>query len=414
MTAASSASAGCEAAIVGAGPYGLAVAAHLKAQGVATRVFGEPLSFWRQHMPRRMKLRSPWGATSIADPDRALSLDAFCAMRGLPRIEPLPIETFLEYGEWVQLRAAPDLERRKISRIEAAGAGYRLLTEDGEAIPARRVVIAMGLENQQFRPAVFAEAPAALVSHTSDHDGLSRFSGQRVAVIGRGQSACESAALLAEAGAAPELICRGPIRWFGRGASTSRWSAAKARLAPILTPPSAVGRFPLNWLAEAPGLSHRMPASVRAAFSAASLRAGVAGWVWPRFAEVRVRSGVEIAAWAERGGAIELKFGSGAATFDHVLLATGYKIDIARLGVFERELLAAIAQREGSPILSRAFESSAPGLHFAGASAVASFGPLLRFIAGSGFAARAITRAFAPANRVARAKPDALAYDLAR
>src|SRR5271170_5952699 len=126
MNASSGTSFGCEAAVIGAGPYGLAAAAHLRARGVATRVFGEPLSFWRRHMPLGMKLRSPWSASSIADPAGALSLDAFVAARGLARIEPLPLETFLEYGDWLQPRVAPDLERKKIVRIEAAGRGFRL------------------------------------------------------------------------------------------------------------------------------------------------------------------------------------------------------------------------------------------------------------------------------------------------
>ncbi len=416
MIAASMAGQDCEAAVIGAGPYGLAVAAHLKPLGVAARVFGEPLSFWRRNMPKGMKLRSPWGATSIADPARALSLDAFVASRGLPRADPLPLETFLDYGDWLHPQAARDLDRRKIVRIEAAGAGYRLIAEDGEAITTRRVVIATGLANQQFRPEVFAGAPAALVTHTFDHDDLAKFRGKRVAVIGRGQSACESAALLAEAGAEPELICRGPIRWLGAGAPAAPLAAiAKAGLAPILTAPSAVGRFPLNWLVEAPGFIHGLPRSIREAVSAASLKAGAAGWLLPRFAPVRVRAGVEIATWAERGDRIELTLSEGSATFDHVLLATGYKIDIAKLGFWAPDLLGAIVQRDGSPVLTTGLESSASGLHFVGASAVSSFGPLLRFIAGGAFAARAVSRAIAPAGKLSHVGADGdLAYHLAR
>src|SRR5215472_17796598 len=67
----------CEVAVIGAGPYGLAVAAHLRAADISTRVFGRALSFWRENMPKGMRLRSPWIATQIADPDRRFSLDAF-------------------------------------------------------------------------------------------------------------------------------------------------------------------------------------------------------------------------------------------------------------------------------------------------------------------------------------------------
>jgi hypothetical protein len=171
----------------------------------------------------------------------------------------------------------------------------------------------------------------------------------------------------------------------------------------------------LNWFVEAPTIVHGLPHPLRAAVSATSLRAGAAGWLLPRFDDVRVTSGVEIAACAERGGKIELTFGQGSRTFDHVLLATGYKIDVARLDFLGPDLLAAIARRDGSPILSTGFESSVPGLHFVGASAVSSFGPLLRFIAGCDFAARAVTLAVAPAGKSSRAATDGdLAYDLAR
>src|SRR5436305_13116263 len=90
----------CEIAVIGAGPYGLSVAAHLKAGGVATHAFGEPMSFWRQNMPRDMKLRSPWRATNLSDPGRALSLDNYSRSEGVARVQPFPIGEFIGYGEW--------------------------------------------------------------------------------------------------------------------------------------------------------------------------------------------------------------------------------------------------------------------------------------------------------------------------
>jgi FAD-dependent urate hydroxylase len=406
----------CEAIVIGAGPFGLAVAAHLKAQGVATRVFGEPMSFWRNNMPQGMKLRSPWGATTIGNPTGKLSLDAFVDTNRLPRVEPLPIETFLDYGDWFQAQAAPDLDRRKIARVDAMGQGFHVVTTDGETFAARRVVVAMGLANQQFRPDVFRDAPPHLVTHTCDHVDLERFRGKRIAVVGRGQSACETAALLSEAGASAELICRGPIHWLGVNAKTALWKkAARMTLSPILTAPSAVGRFPLNWLAEAPGLSHGFSHDLRTRINAISLRAAAAGWLLPRFGGVRVVAGAEIRGWAAKGDGVEVKLDGSSETYDHIILATGYKIDIAKLGVLAPQTLAAIDCRNGSPKLSATFESSTPGLYFVGASAVSSFGPLLRFIAGSGFAARQVARAIAPTSQTSRAKTaSAFQYDLAR
>lgn len=182
----------CDAIVIGSGPYGLATAAHLKAQQIATHVFGRPMSFWRQNMPKGMRLRSPWGATTISDAEGALSLDAFVADQQIPPEEPLPLETFVDYGTWFQRRAVPDLDERVVDRIETAGAGFRAIMADGEAVHGRRVIIATGLAHQEFRPAAFANVPRALASHACEHDNLDVYRGKHVAVVGRGQSACES------------------------------------------------------------------------------------------------------------------------------------------------------------------------------------------------------------------------------
>ena len=181
----------CDVAVIGAGPYGLAVAAHLRAAKVKTRVFGDPMATWRAHMPRGMRLRTRWRASHIADPNHRFSLDAYAVQHAIPRRDDLPLEQFTRYGEWFQRQTVPDLDTRKVARIEDAGRGFCLVLEDGEALHAGRVVIATGLTGQDYRPAVFDGLPAALVSHTSEHTGFEKWRGKRVAVIGRGQSACE-------------------------------------------------------------------------------------------------------------------------------------------------------------------------------------------------------------------------------
>jgi cation diffusion facilitator CzcD-associated flavoprotein CzcO len=205
----------CEVAVIGAGPYGLAVAAHLRSAKISTRAFGGPMSFWREHMPRGMRLRSPWAATHIADPDKRFSLDVFAQQTALAPRDQLPIERFVQYGDWFARHAVPDLEPRRVLRVENAAPGFRLLLEDEEVVRARRVVVAMGLANQEFRPPQFAGSEPALVSHACEHAGLDKWSGKRVAVVGRGQSACESAALLRAAGSEVDLICRGEVRRIG-------------------------------------------------------------------------------------------------------------------------------------------------------------------------------------------------------
>ncbi len=384
----------CEVAMIGAGPYGLAATAHLRSAGVFTHAFGEAMAFWRANMPKGMRLRSAWHASHISDPERKLSLDAYARLQTTERRDNVPLADFVGYGEWFQARAVPDLDRRRVTRIDARGRGFSLLLEDGEQVQARRVVVATGLANQDFRPAPFAGMPAALVSHTSEHADLAHFRGLRVAVIGRGQSACESAVLLSEAGADVDLISRGPVHWVGSQrcadpvGSTPVWHPNK-----MLIAPSGVGPFPLNWLNEAPGLVHRLPSGLRRALIARSTRAGAAAWLIPRLNGVRLEPGRNVVGARLEADRIMLQLDNGSRAFEHVLLATGYKTDLARLGLFDASLLAAIAQSSGAPLLSAGFESSVPGMHFIGAAAIASFGALNRFVAGCGYAARAVTRA---------------------
>jgi len=336
-----------------------------------------------------MKLRSPWNATHIADPRGEFSLDAYVTRRGLRRSEPVPLDSFIDYGLWFQRSAVPDLDRRKVVRVESPGSGFRAMTADGAWIHADRVVVATGLATQTFRPPAFADVPAQFASHACDHSDLSVFSGRRVAVVGRGQSACESAVLLHEAGAEVDLICRSEVHWLGGSSRPGR--AALQWLSSRLASPSGVGPFPLNWLVEMPDAARLMPPGMRAQFNARCLRPGAAGWLRPRFGGVTVRAGEHIDSAAVTGDGIALKLRAGMVTFDHVLLGTGYQIDIEKLGILDADLVARVRCSDGAPRLGAGFESSVPGLHFVGASAVASYGPLMRFIAGTGFAARKLT-----------------------
>jgi len=383
----------CEVAVIGAGPYGLSLAAHLNSAGIDTRVLGRPMSFWREHMPAGMKLRSPWIATHIADPEKKFSLDAFADQVALAPQDQLPLERFVQYGDWFARQAVPDLDERKVLRVENAAPGFRLVLEDDEVVHARRVVVAMGLARQDFRPPQFVGLEPELVSHTCEHDRLDRWRGKRVAVVGRGQSACESAALLRQAGSEVDLIARGEVHWIGvapGGADHGRGWLWPLRA--LLQAPSAVGPFPWSWLNELPGIERLLPRDLRSWIGGRSLRPASTRWVMPGFEGVHVLAGRAIGNVSRQGTAVAVALGDGVRAYDHVLLGTGYRIDIAKLGILAPELLGKVARNGGSPVLAAGFESSVPGLHFVGASAVDSYGPLMRFIAGAGYAARGIAR----------------------
>jgi FAD-dependent urate hydroxylase len=397
----------CDVAIIGAGPYGLAAAAHLRASSVSVRVFGEAMSFWRRNMPTGMKLRSPWIATHIAEPLGRYRLDDYFGEMDLPLPELLPVENFIDYGTWFQERVAPDLDTRKVVRVGHRDRGFRIVLDDGENIFARRVVMATGLLHHEHRPAQFDGLPRSLVSHSCEHTDSVRFRGRRVAVIGRGQSACESAALLHEAGADVEIICRGHLAWNADpGTRSALRKGLRSFLGKALIPPSQVGSFPFSCLVEAPALIRHLSAGARDRLNERCLHPTAILWLRPRLRDVPLHEGTRILEARRDGDGIALTLDGGSRRLDHVLLATGYRISVDKMLILDPQLRNRIVRHGDSPVLSAGFESSVAGLHFIGASAVASFGPLLRFIAGAGFAARRIVQTVRGRSRSSRAAAD--------
>jgi hypothetical protein len=386
----------CEVAIVGAGPYGLAVAAHLRAAGVPIRIFGDAMSFWRHNMPTGMLLRSPWIATHIAEPSGRYLLDDYYREAGMTIPKLLPVENFIDYGGWFQRHVAPDLDTRAVTRIEGYEGGFRLTLDDGRAVIAHRVVMATGLLNHEYRPPEFDGLPRELVFHSCEHAASVPYRGRRVAVIGRGQSACEAAALLHEAGAEVEIICRGTLVWNADPAQRgSLRQSVRALLGDKLIPPSQVGPFPYNWVNEAPGVIRHFPQDMRDRWNEKNLRATAILWLRKRLIDIPIDQGRTILGARRDGDGVELTLDTGSKRFDHVLCATGYRIDVDKMTLFPPSLRDRIRRHNGLPVLSGGLESTVPGLHFVGAAAVGSFGPLLRFIAGAGFAARQLTRVIA-------------------
>lgn len=374
----------CRATVIGAGPYGLSVAAHLKAAGIETRTFGEPMSFWQANMPAGMKLRSGWIASSLSDPRGRYTIDEYVRAGGMVRTEPIPIQDFVNYGQWFQRNNVPDLDTRKVLSVESAGTRFRILLEDGEEFESHHVIIAAGLANQSFIPKEFQGIPKKFISHTFDHSDLKPFAGRRVAVIGRGQSGIESAALLSEAGADVEVICRGPIHWIGADGQRR-----------LLRAKTGVGPFPLDWIVEMPGAVRMWPAKLRNAFNKRTLRPAAAAWLKPRMGQVRLNPDRAVIRTSVQDDAITLHLDNGAhMTVDHVLLATGYKPDVSRPGILAPELMDRLELHDDArcPVLRSHFEASVPGLHFVGSASVPSYGPMMRFVAGAGYAAQSVTQ----------------------
>jgi FAD-dependent urate hydroxylase len=378
----------CDVAIVGAGPYGLSTAAHLiAADGLDVRVFGEPMTFWERKMPVGMLLRSPWKASNLSDPQRAGTIDRFRAASGGGFGAPIPLDRFVDYGRWFQGAHVPVLDRRTVARVSGETSGF------GERLRARRVVVAAGIERFSWRPPEYDGLPSHLVSHTVDHRDLSRFAGRRVVVVGGGQSGLESAALLHEAGAEVEVLVRKPfVVWLIRGRRHNT-----PIISPMLYAWPDVGPAGGSHLVARPALYRRIPRRWQDPLGRRSIRAAGAAWLVPRLQQVPIRTGVGVRDAVRSNGHAELRLDDGSRrTADHVLLATGYRVDVAKYDFLDSKLAALVTRVDGYPRLDHGFESSVAGLHFVGAPAAWSHGPLMRFVAGSAFAAGSVARSIVP------------------
>jgi hypothetical protein len=379
----------CDITIVGAGPYGLSAAAHLNANGVNVRVFGETMSFWNRNMPEGMCLRSPWEASHLSDPARSLTIDAFQTSTGVCVSRPIPIECFVAYGRWFQSQAVPYVEQRKVAEIEKDTAGFRVALTDGEVVRCGRVIVAGGIGPFAARPPQFAGIPRDLASHSSEHRDLARFRGQRVVVIGGGQSALESAALLHEHQVEVELVVReSSVQWTWQ----RPWLHTFRPVGVLLYAWPDVGPAFISHAVARPNLYRLFPRSVQDSWRVKSIRPNGVGWLKPRLRDVTVSTGRAVLSATARGNQVELKLSDGSDRLvDHVLMATGYRVDVRKYEFLSGFLRSSLRLIDGHPVLGQGFESSIPGLHFLGAPAAWSYGPLMRFVAGADFAAGALT-----------------------
>src|ERR1700721_2158254 len=115
-----------DVAIIGAGPYGLSIAAYFRSQGISFRIFGRPMDSWLDHMPKGMMLKSDGFASNIYDPAQQFTLGRFCAEKGIDYADtgiPVRIDTFNAYGLAFRERMVPELEDQLVMSVERASNG---------------------------------------------------------------------------------------------------------------------------------------------------------------------------------------------------------------------------------------------------------------------------------------------------
>jgi hypothetical protein len=385
----------CDVAVIGAGPYGLSATAHLRTvKGLDVHTFGEPMSFWERNMPTGMLLRSGWAASHIADPNQSLTLDSYRAASGNDFSSPVPLDRFVDYGHWYRSHAVSNLDQRKIARVEPIADGFRLILEVGETVTARRLVVAAGISSFAWRPPEFASLPSSLASHTSEHREFPKFAGKKVLVIGSGQSALESAALLHEGGAEIEIAARAPrIRWLGGLVSKAIHGGLGPTISKLLYAPTDVGPAGISQVVARPDLVRRFPRPIQDWLRSRSIRPAGASWLVERLKNVPMSLGRSSVRAAVVGGRVKVQLDDGSVrTVDHVLLGTGYRVNVSKYPFLDPKLANSISRFGGYPRLTDGFESSVPRLHFLGAPAIWSFGPLMQFVVGTHYASRTLLR----------------------
>jgi thioredoxin reductase len=386
-----------DTAILGAGPYGLSIAAHLHAGKRPFQLIGTPMESWRAFMPEGMVLKSEPFASNLWDPQRRYTLKCYFKEKGLSYQavgKPLSLALFLEYAEWFRKQATPDSHDARVVRVQRAAAGFSLILSDGTRLTARRVVLATGHMAFRVLPPELEHLAEPLVLHSSRIGDVRAYAGRDVVVIGAGQSALESAALLHEAGARVRVLVRQNRVWWN---PPSRPRSLPERL---WEPDAGVAS---GWrsvaISELPRVFRwYFPAQKRHWFVARAFGPSGAWWLRSRVDDrVALDLGCRIQEARSEKGKVRLRVAgpSGIEEFDtdHVVAATGFKVDIDRLDYLEPSLRDSIEREAaGIPALDSRFETSVPGLFIVGVASSPVFGPIMRFMYGAKHVAPVLAR----------------------
>jgi thioredoxin reductase len=391
----------CDVAIIGAGPYGLSLAAHLRAHGVNFRIFGKALDTWCQHMPKGMLLKSEGFASSLSAPNASASLKAYCRARNIAYADegmPVEVTLFNAYASWFRECFVPDLEETLVASLARDGEFFALETENGERLRARQVVLAVGITPFAYTPSTFRALPAWAVSHSFAARNVQALKGREVCIIGAGASAIDTAAELHDAGVRVRIVSRADHIRFHSAPDPD----GAGLLQQIKRPSSGIGPgWRSFFCANAPLLFHRLPEDLR--LRATKRHLGPApGWFMRERVEghIPILLGRKIAAAYVAGDRVCLELHDAAGqtetvTCDHVVAATGYRPALEKLSFLAPGLCDAIAAVEDTPLLSDFFESSVHGLYAIGPLAANSFGPLMRFMVGAEFTSPRLASALA-------------------
>ena len=383
--------------IIGAGPYGLSVAAHLEARKRPYQVFGSPMESWRKFMPAGMILKSEPFASNLWDPGRRYSLQRYCREHNIPYQtvgRPVSLELFLQYAEWFRQNTQRSPLDMRVVSLARSGRAFALRLADGTVLTSRRVVLATGHLAYSVTPPELSHLPEPQVAHSSRMLEVQQYAGRSVTVIGAGQSALETAALLHEAGAQVTILARRrQVEWNAP-------SKPRPLLERIIAPDAGVASGWRSWaISEMPRIFRRVFApEKRHGFVADAYGPSGSWWLRDRVdRRIDILLGYRTQAAELANGHVRLSIagpdGAREIVTDHVIAATGYRVDIERLAYLDAGLLTGIRREAGGiPALSSTFETSVPGLFIVGITTSPVFGPIMRFMYGAKHVAPVLAR----------------------
>jgi hypothetical protein len=382
-----------QVAIIGAGPYGLSIAAHLSGAGIPFAIFGKPMENWAEHMPAGMHLKSDGFASHLWDPKREYTLQVHCALHNIEYADlgiPVSLQLFVDYGNAFQKKMVPSLQQVLVTKVQRTDGMFELQLANGEQLRAKQVIVATGLNDVEYLPEVLRSLPASLCSHSAQVADVTVFRGKQIVVLGAGASATDVAGLAQHAGASVTMVSRKAPIFHNPPKPRSLWQRIKA-------PNLGLGpNFKSSLCVALPDVFRRLPVDLRVGIVKRHL--GPSGGWFIRDLVVgkvaQVRGFIQRASASGPKVALTVQSVDGKTTdllADHVIAGTGYRYEVARAPFLDDKIKTATAVEEGYPALSGNFESTVPGLYFVGLPAANTFGPLQRFALGARFTAARVT-----------------------
>ncbi|MPW17424.1 SidA/IucD/PvdA family monooxygenase [Paraburkholderia sp. CNPSo 3157] len=382
--------------IVGAGPYGLSLAAHLTSVGVPHEILGKPMQAWRDYMPPGMLMRSEAFASSLYTPQRGYTMEQYCLHKGIqyqPVGMPLSREMFIDYALWFQQQLVSHVRTVDVVDMHRVDGYFHLNLSDGNSLIARRVVLALGLKGFAKTPPVLQGLPREYVSHSGVYGSLDWVHGKDIVIIGGGQSALGLGALMHEVGGRIRVLVReNSIAWNGEPA-VDRGIISKLR-----APEGGIGRGWLSYITSEYPFAFRTLNHQRRKRIVATYWGPTGAW-WLRdrvVGKFDVSLGSEVRDAVIENDRIVLHVANcnteSRIEANHVIAATGFKVDINAHQFLSKEIVQALSLVDGIPELTGNFETVVRGLYIIGPASAYTFGPVMRFIYGAKYAAPQVAR----------------------